>query len=79
MKKKIMWAMTIVSLLAMTIIAVLFGLVGYYKPPSDAKAYFVIVFISGFCGGIVYLWLFSIGEQIVKNIRHRKVLAKQSR
>lgn len=71
MRQKLEWVLNIFCLIVMVAVSVMFGLVGYLRPPPEAKAYFIIVFIAGFCGGVAYLLLFYLAEQAVKAIRNK--------
>jgi quinol-cytochrome oxidoreductase complex cytochrome b subunit len=64
-----------------TAMSILLGWLGYHNPPPNEKAYFCIVFVAGFCGGMAYTYLSNICVQIVKNIvnklKHKKSVMKQ--
>jgi len=56
----------ILCILALAGISVGGGLLGYHRLIPNESAYFLIVFLAGFCGGVVYYCLFLLGEDIVK-------------
>ncbi len=71
-KNKMSWMLNILCFVLLVAVSVMFSLVGYYRPPEEARAFFIIVFIGGFCGGVAYLSLFYIIEQAVKSIRNKR-------